>query len=160
MERSLFIIKPDAVRRSLIGQILSYVEGSGLRIAALRLVHLSPDEAAGFYRVHRGKHFYDKLVAYMSSGQSVVVVIEGEGAIERLRGICGTTDPSEAAEGTIRAAFGIDITMNSVHASDSVESAEYEYRSGYTAPDLRSSSEINSKCDSTFSRGWSRCWAR
>ena len=102
------------------------MEISGLRISAIRLVHLSPEEAAGFYRVHEGKHFYDNLVAYMSSGPSVVVVVEGEDAINRLRGVCGVTDPSKGAWGTIRSAFGIDVTMNSVHASDSPKSAEQE----------------------------------
>jgi nucleoside-diphosphate kinase len=126
MERSLFIIKPDAVRRSLIGQILAMVEGSGLKVAELRLLRLTPDDAGGFYRVHEGKHFFEKLVAYMSSGESVVAVIEGENAIQRLRAVCGVTDPSKASEGTIRASFGINITMNSVHASDSPASADQE----------------------------------
>ena len=126
MERTLFIIKPDAVRRNLIGRILAMVEGADLTVVALRSLHMSADQAASFYQVHKGKHFYDNLVKYMISGQSVVTVVEGEDAIKRLRGVCGVTDPSKAGEGTIRAAFGIDITMNSVHASDSPESADQE----------------------------------
>ncbi|MGD8628904.1 MAG: nucleoside-diphosphate kinase, partial [bacterium] len=93
-----------------------------------------PETAAGFYKVHQGKAFYDGLVKYMSSGRSVVVALEGEGAIDRIRKICGATDPSKADEGTIRAAFGVSITENSVHASDSPGSADVEVP--YFFPDL------------------------
>ena len=126
MQRSLFIIKPDAVKRNLIGRILSYMEAAELTVVGLMLLEMTPEVAAGFYKVHEGKGFYDKLVEYMSSGRSVVVVLEGEDAISRIRRICGATDPSKADEGTIRAAFGISLTMNSVHASDSTGSAEQE----------------------------------
>ncbi len=134
MERSLFIVKPDAVERNLIGRILSFMESAGLKIVGLKMLHMTPEVAAGFYRVHEGKDFYDKLVEYMSSGRSVVVVLEGEEAINRIRKICGATDPSKADEGTIRAAFGVSITRNSVHASDSNASAEQEVP--YFFPDL------------------------
>jgi nucleoside-diphosphate kinase len=134
MQRSLFIIKPDAVERNLIGRILSYIEAAELNIIGLRMLHMPPDLAAGFYKVHEGKDFYEKLVEYMSSGRSVVVALEGEEAIKRTRKICGATDPSKADEGTIRATFGISITKNSVHASDSVESAVQEVP--YFFPDL------------------------
>jgi nucleoside-diphosphate kinase len=134
VERSLFIIKPDAVRRNHIGRILSFVEEAGMQVIAMRMIRLSADDARGFYRVHEGKGFYDTLAEYMSSGRCVVVVVEGEGAIKRLRGVCGATDPSAAAEGTIRATFGINVTMNSVHASDSPASAEQEVR--FFFPDL------------------------
>ena len=134
MERSLFIIKPDAVSRALVGRILSVVEASGLRIIAMRMVRLSQEEASRFYHVHEGKEFFAKLVSYMSSGRCVVTVIEGEGAIRRLRSICGPTDPSVAGENTIRAAMGIDVTMNSVHASDSLTSADEEI--GFFFPGL------------------------
>ena len=135
MERSLFIIKPDAVQRNLIGRIISYMESAGLEVVGMRMVHMTPEIAAGFYKVHEGKEFYDKLVEYMSSGKSVVVVLEGEDAINRIRKVCGATDPSKADEGTIRATFGMNITMNSVHASDSARSAEQEVP--YFFPDLR-----------------------
>jgi len=134
MQRSLFIIKPDAVKRNLIGRILSYLEAAELTVIGLRMVDMTPAIAAGFYKVHEGKEFYDNLVEYMSSGRSVVVALEGDGAISRIRKICGATDPSKADEGTIRAAFGISITMNSVHASDSPESADQEVP--YFFPDL------------------------
>jgi nucleoside-diphosphate kinase len=126
MERTLFILKPDAVRRNHIGQILGVVERSGLRIVGLRMLQLTAERAEAFYHVHRGKAFFAKLVAYMSSGRCVVVALEGDDAISRLRKVCGVTDPAQAAEGTIRASFGINVTMNSVHASDSPASAADE----------------------------------
>jgi nucleoside-diphosphate kinase len=126
MERTLFIIKPDAVRRDLVGEILMTVEKAGLKILGLRMVELTPDQAGEFYRVHKGKGFYEKLKDYMSSGRCVVAALEGEDSITGLRKICGATDPAEAAAGTVRASFGISLTMNSVHASDSPQSAAYE----------------------------------
>jgi nucleoside-diphosphate kinase len=130
----LFIIKPDAVGRNHIGRILSCVEEAGLRLRALRMTRLSETAAGDFYEVHRGKPFYANLVSYMSSGDCVVVVVEGEDAIAHLRRICGVTDPSAAAEGTIRSTFGINVTMNSVHASDSPASAAEEVR--FFFPDI------------------------
>jgi nucleoside-diphosphate kinase len=126
MERTLFIIKPDAVGRDLVGEILMAVERAGLGIVDLRMLNLTADQAGEFYHVHKGKGFYEKLVAYMSSGRCVVAALEGEQAISRLRGVCGATDPSKAAQGTIRSSFGINVTMNSVHASDSPRSAADE----------------------------------
>jgi nucleoside-diphosphate kinase len=134
LEHTLFIVKPDAVRRDLVGRILGRVEGGGLKLVALRMTRLSKARACDFYHVHKGKDFYDRLTTYMSSGRCVVAVAEGEDAINRLRTICGITDPSKAAEGTIRLDFGLDITMNSVHASDSPASAEEEIR--FFFPDL------------------------
>ena len=134
MERTLFIIKPDAVRRSHIGQILEAVERAGLRITGMRMLDLTSEQAGQFYHVHKGKGFYDNLVAYMSSGSCVVVALDGDDAVSRVRGVCGATDPAEAAEGTIRASFGINVTMNSVHASDSPASATEELR--FFFPDL------------------------
>jgi nucleoside-diphosphate kinase len=128
MERTLFIVKPDAVRRNHIGSILSMVEGAGVKIRAMRMTKLSQAEAGDFYHVHRDKPFYDSLVAYISSGECVVAVVEGDNVIERLRQICGVTDPSSAADGTIRSTYGINVTMNSVHASDSPASADEEVR--------------------------------
>jgi nucleoside-diphosphate kinase len=134
MERTLFIIKPDAVKRNQVGGILHVVELGGLRIRGMRMLKLTPEEAGRFYHVHKGKGFYDKLVDYMSSDACVAVALEGEDAISRLRAICGATDPAEAAEGTIRASFGINVTMNSVHASDSPVSATEELH--FFFPDL------------------------
>jgi nucleoside-diphosphate kinase len=134
LERTLFIVKPDAVERNLIGYILTFVEEGGLRVAAMRMMHLSEREAGAFYDVHRGKHFYQKLVDYMISGKCVAVVVEGASAVKRLRRICGATDPSAADEGTIRATFGLDLTRNSVHASDAPETAEREVQ--FFFPDL------------------------
>jgi len=134
MERTLFIIKPDAVRRNHVGSILHKVEHHGLRIRGMKMLALTSEQAGRFYHVHKGKGFYDNLVEYMSSGPCVVVALEGEDAISRLRGICGATDPAEAADGTIRASFGINVTMNSVHASDSPASATDELN--FFFPDL------------------------
>ena len=128
LEKTLFIIKPDAVRRNNIGRILSIVEAAGLKVIALKLVHLTTEQAREFYEMHRGKDFYEKLVEFMTSGPCVVAVLEGDDVVSRLRALCGATDPSIAAPGTIRAEFGINITMNSVHASDSPSSAQREVR--------------------------------
>jgi len=134
MDRTLFIIKPDAVRRNHVGRILNAVEQNGLRIRGMRMITLTGEQAGRFYHVHKGKVFYDKLVDYMSSGACVAVALESEDAISRLRRICGATDPAEADEGTIRASFGINVTMNSVHASDSPASARDELH--FFFPDL------------------------
>lgn len=134
LERTLLIIKPDAVRRNFIGSILSAIEEFGFRIIALQMLRLDLDKAAAFYDVHRGKGFFENLIDYMSSGECVVAVLEAEKAITRLREICGATDPSKADPGTIRRRFGINVTMNSVHASDSIESARKEI--AFFFPDL------------------------
>ncbi|MFZ1946977.1 MAG: nucleoside-diphosphate kinase [bacterium] len=134
MERTLTIIKPDAVERNLVGTILAAVEAGGLKIVGLKMTGLTDKTAGDFYQVHRGKDFFEKLAAYMSSGPIVVAVVEGDDAIARLRSICGATDPAAAAPGTIRASHGVNLTMNSVHASDSVASARYEI--GFFFPEM------------------------
>lgn len=134
MERTLTIIKPDAVERNLVGTILAAIEVAGLKIVGLRMTRLTVGTAGDFYHVHRGKDFFEKLTRYMSSGDIVVAVVEGEGAIGRLRSVCGATDPAVAAAGTIRAAYGVNLTMNSIHASDSSASASDEI--GFFFPDL------------------------
>jgi nucleoside-diphosphate kinase len=126
LEQTLMMIKPDAVQRNLIGRILERVEGAGLRVARMRMVHLSPAEARSFYRVHQGKPFLDSLVSFMSSGPIVILVVEGEGAIGRVREIVGATDPAKAAAGTIRKDFALNIEKNSVHASDALDTAKEE----------------------------------
>jgi nucleoside-diphosphate kinase len=126
LERTLTIVKPDGVSKGVIGDVLMRFEGSGLRIVALKMLSLSPEEAGGFYKVHLGKPFYPNLREYMSSGPVVVVVLEGEDAISRTRGIMGATNPADAAPGTIRADHAESIERNIVHGSDSPESAAYE----------------------------------
>lgn len=126
VEQTLLIIKPDAVRRNLIGKIISRIETAGFKIVAMKIVHLSEMEARKFYYVHEGKSFLDELVKFMSSGRVVPMVLEKESAVNDLRLLIGATDPSEAARGTIRSDFAIDKGKNSVHASDSLESARFE----------------------------------
>ena len=126
VERTLAIIKPDAVERNLIGEIISEIEKNNLKVVAMKMLWLSKREAEGFYYVHKGKPFFDSLTDYMSSGPIVVMVLEGENAIERWRKLMGATNPENAEEGTIRKRFGLNIEKNSVHGSDSPESAKYE----------------------------------
>ncbi len=126
VERTLSIIKPDATRRNLTGEINARIEAAGLRIVAQRRLRLSLQQAQKFYAVHRGRSFYDSLCAFMSSGPVVVQVLEGEGAIARNREVMGATDPANAASGTIRKDFAESIEANSVHGSDSADTARSE----------------------------------
>jgi nucleoside-diphosphate kinase len=126
VERTLSIIKPDAVRKNAIGQILARFEGAGLRIGAARMMHLSRAEAEGFYAVHRNRPFFRDLVDFMTSGPVLVQVLEGEGAIAKNRELMGATDPKKAAQGTIRADFAESIDANAVHGSDAADTARME----------------------------------
>ena len=126
LERTLTIIKPDAVARGVIGQIISRCEQAGLKVLAARLLHLSPAQAGGFYIVHKERPFYASLCAFMTSGPCMPIVLEGENAIVRLRDLMGATDPAKAAPGTIRRDFAASIEANAVHGSDSPESAAFE----------------------------------
>jgi len=126
LERTLSIIKPDAVKKNAIGQILARFEGAGLRIVAARMMHLSRAEAEGFYAVHRSRPFFNDLVAFMTSGPVLVQVLEGEDAIAKNRELMGATDPKKAAKGTIRADFADSIDANAVHGSDGPETARKE----------------------------------
>lgn len=126
MERTLSIIKPDGVARNLIGEILKRIEASGLRVVALKMLRLQKDEAERFYAVHRQRPFFQSLTTYMASGIIVPMVLEGQDAIKRLRDLMGATDPQQAATGTIRAEFGNNIEQNTIHGSDSPESATFE----------------------------------
>jgi len=126
IERTLSIIKPDATRRNLTGQINAVLEESGLRIVAQKRVRLAEAEAEAFYAVHKERPFYRGLVEFMISGPVVVQVLEGENAVARNREVMGATDPKKAAPGTIRARFAEDIEANSVHGSDSAENAAIE----------------------------------
>ncbi len=126
MEKTLGIIKPDAVQRNLIGTILRQAESSGLKVKALKMIHLTKTQAQGFYYVHKERPFFDSLTTFMSEGPIVVVVFEAENAIARWREVMGATDPAKAAEGTIRKLYGQSVERNSSHGSDSPASAEYE----------------------------------
>jgi len=126
MERTLAIIKPDAVAAGHIGTIITRIESEGLRIRALRLVRLSRPDAEGFYAVHRDRPFFSSLTAFMSSGPAVVLALEADGAIRRWREIMGATDPAKAPEGSLRRQLGTSIERNATHGSDAPETAAYE----------------------------------
>ena len=125
-ERTLSIIKPDAVAKNVIGQIYSRFEGAGLKIVAARMTHLSTSQAEGFYAVHRERPFFKDLVSFMTSGPVMIQVLEGEGAIAKNRDLMGATDPKKAAAGTIRADFADSIDANAVHGSDGPDTARGE----------------------------------
>lgn len=126
VERTLSIIKPDAVKKNVIGQILARFEGAGLKVAAARMKHLSRAEAEGFYAVHRERPFFKDLVEFMISGPVVVQVLEGDNAIAKNRELMGATDPKKAAKGSIRADFADSIDANAVHGSDGIDTANAE----------------------------------
>ncbi|MDI1471210.1 Nucleoside diphosphate kinase [Thermodesulfovibrio sp. N1] len=126
MEKTLVIIKPDAVKKNLIGEIISRFEKNGLRVAALKKLKMTKEQAMGFYVVHKDRPFYESLTDFMSEGPCVVMVLEGEDAIAKVRKIMGATNPAQAEEGTIRKDFAENIERNAVHGSDSPQSASYE----------------------------------
>jgi len=127
-DRTLFIVKPDAVERNLIGRILAHVEEAGFHLIAGRYTRLEKLQAEEFYAEHKERPFFGELVAYMTSGPVFLTALEGDGGPLRLREVIGSTDPAQAAEGTVRKRFGLDKGRNSVHASDSVASAEREIK--------------------------------
>jgi nucleoside-diphosphate kinase len=126
IQRTLTIIKPDAVAKGVVGQIIDRFERAGLRILGARLVQLTDSQAAGFYIVHKDRPFYRSLCAFMTQGPCLPMVLEGEDAIQRLRDLMGATDPAMAASGTLRKDFASSIEANAVHGSDSPESAAFE----------------------------------
>ena len=126
IEKTLSIIKPDAVGKNLIGKIISRFEDNGLSVVAAKLIHLSDDMASGFYAEHEGKPFFDDLKKFMTSGPVFVQVLEGENAVQKNRELMGSTNPQEAESGTIRADFANSIDANAVHGSDSISSAKRE----------------------------------
>ncbi|WP_068467110.1 nucleoside-diphosphate kinase [Candidatus Protochlamydia phocaeensis] len=136
LERTLSIIKPDAVGRNHIGDIISRFEKAGLRLVAAKMKHLSTKEAEGFYAVHQGRPFFNDLVSFMTTGPVLVLVLEGENAISKNRDIMGATDPKKAAPGTIRADFAKTIDENAVHGSDSPETAKTEIAYFFTAEEV------------------------
>ncbi len=126
MQQTLSIIKPDGVAKKLIGEVVSVFESAGFRVAAMKMKWLSRSEAEGFYYVHKERPFFPELIEFMTSGPLVLMVLEGEEAIKRNRGLMGATDPAEAAAGTIRARWAESKQNNIVHGSDSEESAKFE----------------------------------
>jgi nucleoside-diphosphate kinase len=136
MERSLVLIKPDAMQRGLAGTIISRLEAEGLKLVALKMLHMDSALAERHYAIHRDKPFYEDLVSYITTTPIVAGVFEGEGAVELIRKAMGATDPAKAEAGTIRSEFGLDVQRNSTHASDSVENAEKEIGLFFTKDEI------------------------
>lgn len=126
MERSLVLVKPDAVQRALAGQVISRLENKGLKIVAMKMLHMGTDLAQRHYAIHKGKAFFDELVAFITSSPLIAIVFQGEDAVQIIRQMMGETDPAQALGGTIRGDFGIDVGHNLVHGSDSLENASKE----------------------------------
>ena len=136
LERTFSIIKPDATRRNITGKVIDRLEGAGLRVIAQKRIHMSREQAEGFYAVHKERPFYNDLVAFMTSGPVVVQVLEGEDAVAQNRAIMGATNPSEAADGTIRKDFAESIEANSVHGSDGPDTAANEIAFFFTEAEI------------------------
>lgn len=126
MERTLSIIKPDGVKRALIGEVIKRFDRNGIKIVAIKMIHMTKAQAQGFYEVHKDRPFFDSLTDFMSSGPAIVMVLEGETVIARYRELMGATNYKEAAPGTIRADFATDIEKNVVHGSDAPKTAAFE----------------------------------
>ena len=133
VERTLSIIKPDAVEQNNIGNILAMIQGAGLKILGMRMLHLTRAQAEGFYEVHKERPFFGELVEFMTRGPVVVSALEGDDAVARYRALMGATNPDDADEGTIRKAYGTDVGENACHGSDSVENGKLEV--GYFFPE-------------------------
>ena len=125
-EKTLAIIKPDAVKKNFIGKIIQRIEDEGFKIAAMKMLHLTKDEAKGFYIVHKSRPFYEDLTNFMSSGPAVVMTLERDDAIAHWRQVMGATDPAQAKPGTLRREFGFSVERNATHGSDARETAEWE----------------------------------
>ena len=136
IERTLAIIKPDGVAQKVSGEVIRRIEGNSFRILGLRMVHMSPAQAEGFYAVHRERPFFKSLTAFMSEGPVVVLALEGDNAIARWREMMGPTDSTKAPKGTLRGDYGASIERNVVHGSDSAESASYELKYFFNALEL------------------------
>jgi nucleoside-diphosphate kinase len=135
-QRTLSIVKPDGVRKGVVGEVIRRFEGAGIRIAAMRMLHLTKREAEGFYAVHRERPFFGSLTDFMSSGPIVVMVLEGEDVIARNRALMGATDPKKAEKGTIRADLADNVEQNIVHGSDAPETAATEMRYFFSDLDI------------------------
>ena len=138
MERTLVIIKPDGVQRGLVGPILTRLERRGLRLAAMKLIQITPELAARHYQIHQGKPFYEALIDFITSGPVVVAVIEGQDAINTVRKTMGATNPAQAEPGTIRADYALEIGRNLVHGSDGADTAAYEIPLFFTEAEILS----------------------
>ena len=138
MERTLVIIKPDGVQRGLVGPILTRLERRGLRLAAMKLIQITPELAARHYQIHQGKPFYEGLIDFITSGPVVVAVIEGQDAINTVRKTMGATNPAQAEPGTIRADYALEIGRNLVHGSDGGDTAAYEIPLYFTEAEILS----------------------
>jgi nucleoside-diphosphate kinase len=136
MERSLVLIKPDAIQRALAGEIISRVERKGLKIVAMKMLHMDKELARRHYAVHEGKVFFDDLVGFITSSPLIAIVFQGENAVQIIRQMMGETDPAKASSGTIRGDFGIDIGHNLVHGSDSLENAWKEIDLFFSAEEI------------------------
>ena len=136
MERTLSIIKPDAVKKNVVGEIIAMFEKNGLRIAAMKKIWMTKEEAKGFYVVHKERPFYDDLTNFMSEGPVVVMILEGENAILKNREIMGATNPANAAPGTIRKDFADNVERNAVHGSDAPETAAFEIAYFFSALEI------------------------
>jgi nucleoside-diphosphate kinase len=136
MEKTLSIVKPDGVGKHLIGEVIKRFQNHGLKVVGLKMVSMDKKEAEGFYAVHRGKPFFESLTTFMSSGPSVVMVLEGEGAIAKTRELMGATDPKQAKEGTLRHQYATNIERNIVHGSDAPETAAFEIRYFFNALEI------------------------
>ena len=137
VERTLSIIKPDAVAKGVVGEILARIQKAGLNVIALKMVQLTEEQARGFYAVHKERPFYGELVAFMTSGPVVVSVLEGDDAIARYRELMGATNPAEAAEGTLRKDYASDIEKNAVHGSDGPDTARVEISYFFNAAEIQ-----------------------
>ena len=136
LERTFTIVKPDGVERGLTGDILKMYEEAGLKIVAMKRIRLNQTQAEGFYHVHKEREFFPSLIEYMISGPVVVVVLEGEDAISKLRELMGATDPAKADAGTIRAKYGVNVQNNTVHGSDAPETAAFEIAYFFSALEI------------------------
>ena len=136
MEKTLSIVKPDGVQKNLVGEVIKRFEDHGLKVIALKMISMDKREAEGFYAVHQGKPFFESLTEFMSSGPSVVMVLEGDGAISKTRELMGATNPKEAKEGTLRRQFATNIERNIVHGSDGPETAAFETKYFFNALEI------------------------
>jgi nucleoside-diphosphate kinase len=136
MQRTLSIVKPDGVQKHLIGEVIKRFEDHGLKVIGLKMISMDKKEAEGFYAVHRGKPFFESLTTFMSSGPSVVMVLEGQEAISKIRELMGATDPKQAKEGTLRNQFATNIEKNVVHGSDAPETAAFEINYFFNALEM------------------------
>ena len=136
MEKTLSIVKPDGVQKNLIGEVIKRFENHRLKVIALKMISMNKKEAEGFYAVHQGKPFFESLTTFMSSGPSVVIVLEGDGAISKTRELMGATNPKEAKEGTLRRQYATNIEQNIVHGSDGPDTAAFEIKYFFNALEI------------------------